>query len=289
MHYNIDLGIDGNFDNVNDGVDDDWVVFYEDETNGLTYLIAADYVPNSNTTLQTALAAAHLKPSGTYGVYQDTESKFPYTDMTSAGVSAGVARNRLTWNGTVNKLKHKATASLLDTTAWSGFALTNVPGTQAGDIQAVGGPTVDLWVASWIQRGYTPLYLGTNVAGETAEGSNYAKTYGSGYLISSTNPPSASSYSIGTSGLSKTGYSSSDATVNNPVYFPHTSAVSSCSGYWLASPTADTKTADVMYVNYVGSVFYNNFTYYTYGVRPVVSLQSNIIGNDNTSDIYYAN
>ena len=284
VHYNINLGIGAN----TSSVDDDWVVFYEDETNGLTYLIAADYVPNTNTALTAARTALGFTDSGTYNVYSSSSNASLKTSIASTVAT----RNRLSWynsNRTISKFKHKAVASLLDLEAWDGFVLKNTAGTEAYDssIQAVGGPTVDLWVASWNQRGYTPLYLATNT-------DEAASTNGNGYYVGTSENPTSTYQSIAynSSTFPKTGYNSSSASasnpsVNNKVYFPHTAGEQSCYGYWLASPSAYANAYYVMSVYYDGSVDASDFRIAGSGVRPVVSLSSSIIGENNASEIYY--
>ncbi len=302
VHYAVDLGIgkkvgdaiENSTDTVTaaQAVDDDWVVFYEDEANGYTYLIAADYVPVANSYLagaQGALAKAGLSSANTYAVYASSISNATTMDTLAS------TRYKLTWNGTINKLKHNATVALLNTTAWSGLALTNVN----ANITAVGGPTVDLWVASWIQRGYSPLYLATNVADEGTDGTN-AKNYGSGYYVGTAATPTTTYQRVvyNATSFPLTGYNSaapsqSNPSVNNKVYFPRTTATSdNCYGYWLAAASAcgfsTSAFNNVMLVNYGGLVSITNFSGTSYGVRPVVSLPSNIIGAvGSTSGIYY--
>lgn len=102
----------------------------------------------------------------------------------------------------------KAVAALLDTSAWSSFA-TGVNGAEA-----VGGPTLEMYVASWNAKGYTPLYCNNSSS--------------AGYYVGNTSSPSTTNINM----LSDAnGYA-------DTLYYPHTISVSNCSGYWLASPSA---------------------------------------------------
>ena len=296
VHYNVNLGIDGNWDEEDDGIDDDWVVFYEDDTNGYTYLIAADYIPNVNSALDAAKTKTGLKAGtgdyATYNVYQGSIGSLRSTVLDELAQR----RYKLSWNGKIrtDKLKHKATLALLDTEKWSSFVLKKTENGEEepynANITAVGGPTVDLWVASWIQRGYTTLYLAKDDSNEAeADQTSNAYKYGSGYCIGvETNP--TSTY-VDTSSLTKTGYNSSDASKNNSVYFPHTVQYKYCNGYWLASPSANNP-YNVVGVSYTGFVSSGQFHRQDYnGLRPVVALPTSILGADESSglEIYFVN
>ncbi|MBR6033531.1 MAG: hypothetical protein IKP28_02150 [Clostridia bacterium] len=285
VHYNVNLNIGTD----KNSVDDDWIVFYEDETSGLTYLIAADYVPNTNSALTAARTKGILDiytsdNAGKYCVCQNVQSK-----LKSIIQESTAKRNLLSWRGTINKLKHSATATLLDEDVWSDFVLTNVPNTSAGDIQAAGAATIDLWVASWNQKGYTPINISTNTQEEGTDGS-LATQYGSGYYIAAEDNPNSKS-SLTVSSLEKNGY-------NDKVYFPHSGSVDGCWGYWLASPGAAGSngrghTRAVQCVVCAtsdaneGNILSISFTGIACGLRPIISLPSNIIGENSNSEIYY--
>ncbi|MBR6034234.1 MAG: hypothetical protein IKP28_05850 [Clostridia bacterium] len=76
VHYEVPLGIGPTTGE--DAYSKDWGVFYEDEINGWTYLIAADFVPHTigeseNTIYETAIANAHLHSEETYLVYRSND------------------------------------------------------------------------------------------------------------------------------------------------------------------------------------------------------------------------
>ena len=279
VHYNIPLDLKDTTT-----VDDDWVVFYEDLENKITYLIAADCVPNSNATLTAARTlGGYTKASGT--------NKGVYKGVKKNTIDKNVAKRFLvSWydeNRTLKAYKHKAMATMLSPEVWDGFVLKNAEGTAPFDssIQAIGTPTIDLWVASWNQKGYTPLYLAIKPDADSG-------TYGNGYYMgTSPNPTGAS---VGTiKDLPKTGYKGYSSSTDK-VFYPTVSTNYYCFGYWLASPNCSNNEyrMSLIYWNsglsYSGGIASNPFNSDSgYGFRPVVSLSTDLIGNDSSSEIYY--
>ena len=125
-----------------------------------------------------------------------------------------------------------------------------------------------MWVKSWNKK-----------HGAESEDTNKLQLHdasnATGYFVgTSANPETSSSYYAYQSGT--TGYT-------DPLYYPHTSAVDNCYGYWLASPSAkgNDKVMCVWYSLYVyGDSFYNSGT----GIRPVVCLPSDITATWNETD-----
>ena len=113
-----------------------------------------------------------------------------------------------------------------------------------------------MWVASYNAKGYTPLYTNVN---------------NSGYCIG--NSEGTTDYYYYVTDDSNNGY-------GDTLYFPHQEAVSNCYGYWLASPSAY-NTYYVMRVNYDGGVDNNNYNGSNVGVRPLVSLKSEVTAVQN--------
>ncbi|MBR6034080.1 MAG: hypothetical protein IKP28_05055 [Clostridia bacterium] len=307
VHYNKNLEIGST-----DSVDDDWVVFYEDldingniDPNGCTYLIAADYVPRNIITTETSGTAGRAgltqTPTSAYiynVVWRDvagTLSSYPTATVTSTRLITNnnrVATNFSSWyqettngNTTTGNLasnKHKAVALLLDSTSWSDFIIPN--GAEQG-IQAVGTPTIELWAASWEQRGYDKLYW--SVYGDTA----YAWGYGIG---ESTNNLGME---FDVDNLTKNGHT---GTNRNPVYFPYDSPKDGCNGYLLASPSIGNNSnyyVSIMFVTNDGKI--GALSAYGVGwetnlcVRPVVSIPTSLIYTNrdlaeaNNGEIYY--
>ena len=271
VNYNINLGIGDT-----SKVTDDWKVFYDDGTN--IYIIAADYVPVSNTYLATAMTntgAVSYKNSYPYCVKWSSGTSFKTykngTTSTAANGAADIFTNRpagtayLEGRGFLGFWKEqtttsdyanaKMTASLMDTKAWEGFA-GGLPTGVTGTAYAIGGPTVSMWMESWnVTYPSDKLY--------------YNRASSAGYCVKAGGQPSTSDYSISdTTMKAKTGY-------NNTLYYPHQSALSNCTGYWLASPSAN-GTMSELYVWCNGYITEEYSFRDDRGVRPVVCLPSNV-------------
>ena len=138
-----------------------------------------------------------------------------------------------------------------------------------------------MWVASWNKKHGTE----TEESGKTGKtlfaNGNNDDTNKTGYYVGDKKDCSSTYYNLSSCG----GYS-------DPLYFPHhknenlnlfdgsdnysgdSGGNVTCYGYWLASPSAYSSYC-VMYVICSGSVYYSIY-YYGYGVRPVVSLKSDV-------------
>ena len=219
----------------NDVTLSNWKKFYEND-RGETYIILADYMPNSaiDTTQFTG-----INKSGSYVVYASNNRKQLIDAMNSSY-----------WNALKTGKLNAGTANEKNVTA----------------ISAVGSPTLDLWQVSWNAR-----YPNKDQTYTTNQ--LYITKNSTGYLVSRTNnPPTSSEYSANMSGSE--GYINSSSA--NPLYFPHTSATSdNCYGYWLASPSANS-TSSVMLVYCGSIVGRNDYNITSYAFRPVVCLPSSI-------------
>ena len=143
----------------------------------------------------------------------------------------------------------KATASLLNTSAWSGLV---------DDIyaeSAIGSPTLEMWVASWNDKGYTPLYC-NNCSSE-------------GYFIGTTSMPESTRLDI--TEIEDSGY-------DDTLYFPYKDSYEGCSGYFLASPSANqyNLSSDLKGISPSGIIGNCEYDSSHYGIRPVVELKSNV-------------
>ena len=277
VHYNVDLGI-GDISTV----DDDWVVFYEDKDKGITYLISAYFAPTANTTLQTIFSKIDFEAGDENGV-DCSQSHVPYKEINEETAE----RFLLSWHGTRDSNKLSMTRRLLDTDAWSDLSLKKADGTAYDNsILAVGTPTMELWLAAWKQRGYTPLYTGNNEAEESEAGSA-ASQHGSGYYLAKTENPTQND-SIYFEYLDKTGYSSEDENATDKVFFPKTAVTDEgCNTYWLAAPTASSSPSSMFTISASGTYYQGTVYHSTAAIRPVVSLSTSLIGNDSSSEIYY--
>lgn len=231
----------------------DWKVFYNSGTN--VYIIASGYLDVSllpNSTDDTTLL--NMCTMGTYAAYWQTST------LRSTGASditeAVKDKFMLSWwndNKTKTAYNVRATADLLKTTAWSKFA-TGISGAEA-----IGNPTLEMWVASWNDKG--ELY-GTD---------KYTKLYtsyqSSGYYLGTTESATDNYVSL-----------SDDEGYSDLLYFPNTSWVGSAGGYWLASP--DFSDNYNLYLIACGGdvgasiAVMNDSGFYNSAVRPVVCLPS---------------
>ena len=143
----------------------------------------------------------------------------------------------------------KPVSGLLNTNNWTAFVDTNYAD------YAIGGPTLNMYIASWNAKGYTTLYTNTNTNG----------------------------YYVGTSANSETTYvdMSNTAGYGDTLYYPHQSDSSNCYAYWLAAPSGY-NTYYIVSVGYNGYVYNNGFYSYHFGVRPLVSLKSGVTLQENS-------
>ena len=129
----------------------------------ITYLISAYFAPTANTTLQTIFSKIDFEAGDDEYKVACNQSHVPYKEINQETYE----RFLLSWKGTRDSNKLSMTRRLLDTDAWSDLALKKDDGTVYDEsILAIGTPTMELWLAAWKQKGYTPLYCATNEADE---------------------------------------------------------------------------------------------------------------------------
>ena len=227
----------------------EWKVFYA--TTDRIYLIASDYVHYSK------LTNAYKNGASCYNT-----SDYPYsyywhgggTSLETTGRQDGIfMATGYTLNS--SNINSKCVSGLLNTNNWTKFVDTNYAD------YAIGGPTLNMYIASWNAKGYTKLYTNTNTNGY--------------YVGTSANPETPKVDMSNTAGYGDT------------LYYPHQSEYFGCNGYWLAAPSAD-KPSHFMDVDRYGDVSY--FGYHTIdgeyyidlGVRPLVSLKSGVTLKKNS-------
>ena len=220
VNYPIDLNKDGNTTN-------DWKIFYKDN-NGYVYLIA-----NNNQNLYTdilTLAGMQESTQNKYCVYWKNIPQYnEITDFVKT-------RYKMGWNKSKTNPNIKSVSQLLNTNNWKNLVNTNYA------IDAIGAPTVEMWVESWNEKGYKKSYYNNN--GDT------------GYCVGDVEAPTT----MHIEGLS----------TEDTLYFPDYLA------YWLASPAAG-HTGNLLCINNPGiSYAYFQFDYWT--IRPVVCLKNDISG-----------
>ena len=235
----------------------DWRIFYSDwkekseeqNTNNPTdthiFLITGD---NINTTETDRINPATGMTTSGYSAYWDSEPAFQTVDSTT--LTRFKATEYTLQSGINNS---KCVSTLLNDNNWSSYKDS---GNKAE--KAIGSPTVEMWMDSWNER-----YPDNKVYRKAS-----TSTSNPGYYVGTSQNPST--FGIDSSVMS-VGY-------NNKSYYPHTDIYNRTIGYWLASTSAETS-ARILTVNYDGIVNYYSYGNDSFGVRPVVSLNSGITVN----------
>ena len=225
----------------------DWRIFYSDGTH--IFLITGDYVDlsvanrlNSNTGM-TKIGTKYRAnwssaPSSLQTVEDTVKTRF---------MATGYTLNSSNENS-------KCVSTLLNASNWESYKDNNGMAEYA-----VGGSTIEMWMDSWNKR-YPSDKLYCN------------NTNSDGYYVGTSSKPTNSYIDSSVMSL-KDGY-------NNSLYYPHHESVSdgdkTCNSYWLASPSASDYNR-VLIVGFSGYVYGLNAYYSAFmGLRPVVSLNSEI-------------
>ena len=253
---------------------DDWKIFYKDDS--YVYIITSDYLNNEN--LPTGL---NMSKHGENGAYWASEDNF--TSTGASNITAEVANKyNLSWlNSNTSSINPnaRATADLLNVSAW-----TAKFGNASKGIEAIGGPTLEMWVKSWNAK--STLQLKTE----------YDST---GYYIGPTTTTESLSEINDEEDSAKGGKEvelSSDTNLysEGSLYFPYISIHNGCFGYWLASPSG----GGANYITivgaagdggYIGDPGGNAYSDYVNSVRPLVSIPSSLIGEKDESGAWTVN
>ncbi len=236
VDYPIDLNEDGDTTN-------DWRIFYNNGTN--VFMIAADYVKNNSIYLDNA--GTGMTIDDTYKLYWNS---VPNVQTVEANI---LSLFKQSWTDYSTNENGRCVSTLLNTNNWDGFVNTSYAS------YAIGGPTIEMWVASYNAKGDTVLYTNKNITG---------------YYIGNTEGTTDYSYNL-----------SDDARYDDTLYFSHQEGFNNCTGYWIASPS-DIDPNQLMRVHYSGDV--GNYSYKgTYvGIRPVVSLKADITAMKDVKGIW---
>ena len=152
-----------------------------------------------------------------------------------------------------NNNNTKYVGYLMDTEKW-----TEKYGNDTYAEFAIGGPTIELYLASWNSFDIDKMYCGN--------------TNGYGYYIGGSEAEKDTTRQV--------------SEYKNQLYYPGTSNSQDYNGYWLASPSASGSN-NVLYVGCLNAKNCNNDNYY--GFRPVVCLKSNYkleqVGNEEAYNI----
>ncbi len=249
VEYGIDLNGNGN-------KKDDWRVFYVDD-NGNTFIIAADYVVGDKcsevkTAIETNSQMFESRVTGGYDKFcyvfsnktnyncydghnttvenENTISKkqCSYPELFMA--TGYYCSDHVGADGKNENINSRYVSTLLCSDNWNPLV-----DKKYGASYAIGGPTIEMWVASWNEK-----------YGKDKD--KYGITL---YANGNNNDTSETGYYIGNSESTTDSYCSvsrcSNGT-NDTLYFPHDSANldsdgdgeadGACSGYWLSSPSA---------------------------------------------------
>ena len=314
VNYDINLGI-GEDEASKASYLDDWKVFYDDGIN--IFIIAADYVPVSNSYLATAMTnmgAISADYTFPYGVKWTSSTPFKTYKSESATISSETSTHGAK---DIFVTRPNGTSNLIDNKGFLGFWKAEMEKT--GATKTIDGETngndnanarmiaclmdTKVWVGfagGTLPSGVTgtayaiggptlSMFVESwNVSRTTKLGYNSIGGSGFGYKVNI----DGGSYSTKADLSEKadyTGIKRTDTNYTNDLYFPHTgnSEFINCSDYRLASPSAN-GTNYGMCVKFKGIVTYSSPSSANSGVRPVVCLPSEIglKTNSNNSNLY---
>ncbi len=227
----------------------EWKVFYQDGKN--VFIIASDYLPiNKLPETNTGLSGTE----GTFRIYWEKDIDFQPEWSLHKDSFLATKYDFDTYKDEVNLGKVTA---LLNTNNWIAFANGTSDGKNIIDGQAIGSPTLEMWIASWNAKGYTPLYC------------DNIRQYGY-YVGTNSNP---TEYSQFVRDLPVSGF-------DDKLFFPHKESYGRSEGYWLASPSAYFTEA-ISIVTREGEISYQYGGHQGLSVRPVVCLNANVLAGQN--------
>lgn len=232
---------------------EDWRIFYNDGEN--VFLISTDIIDNNLVDTE----KTGLFIYGGKAVYWNNVASIPYEGMTD--VNGDIASKYMF--GWLNSYPNsettgaKATAALFDVAAWANFVDTKYAES------AIGGPTAEMFIASWNERakliGYVELSYSYEDYGYEILNIPYDE-YGS--------------------------HLPSNDGIDNSLYYKISAEDFGGGSYFLASPSNAYKnetsiTEDgtgLVRCGYTGQIGGSEVNYILSGIRPVVCLKADIIG-----------
>ncbi len=311
VDYGLDLSGDKDFTN-------DWRIFYvgENTKDGKKetriFLIAADYVPNTCEALNQAEALANMTKSTEEGYgaccSRWTESspvKYHCNDKHNLNLNSSQPQcsfpeifmpsgsfcnkgdhyycsDHVGNTGAEGNINSRCASSLQCTGNWKPF-VDNSKKFNCADY-AIGGPTLEMWVASWNQKHGGQVENGGVTLYAKGKKTNQTSAESSGYTVG-----------IGSAGILTYYKVNSTKGYGDTLYFPHqkyqnlvlfegtetaadgsdTENNTSCNNYLLSSP-ANNALNYIMSVNYTGQVTSTYIGSVMSGIRPVVSLKPDV-------------
>ena len=246
----------------------DWKIFYND--GDTVFLISSDYIKLSGTESITGkefLDKAGLVElsSGEYNVYwENPASTLQETNQNDLFRGNGYILKSINKNS-------RTTATFLNTNNWNEFKDNNNYARYV-----IGCPTIEMWIDSWNE-----VYISEKL--EYTPNNN-----GNGYKVAVLGE-SYRDDGIGGGTMRKMSYYvNRDTDDTGLLYFPHPGEAgfswNSCLGYWIASPFDNNDTDwQILRVSNGGNIQPSDIRSTGYGIRPVVALDSSIIGTKESN------
>lgn len=155
-------------------------------------------------------------------------------------------------------------------------------------IEAIGGPTLEMWVESWNEKG---KLLGTDDYIELKTDYNMI-----GYLIGPSTVEDLGKLGSDVNYGYQYQFDTDCAGYADPLYFPYTTVENECNGCWVASPNAGAsgllsmgvpESHFEMVVNYQGTLTSNGMfgSSLEYACRPLVAVPANLITTDSSGNL----
>ena len=231
----------------------DWKIFYSDGSN--VYLITTEYVdpailPEKDGAKPDQGDATNYPKAARFNniLSQYSTGSAGITDEKMKAFNSDYYAKEYTSGNNAN---FKAVAYMLDKEIWSALYANS------SAEYAVGGPSIEMLMKS------------------------YCITHSDKKDLYKTQASSATGYQVSNNGgTSYANYISGMLSTSDTLYVLPSAATSGANAMWLASPSADYGDR-VMHVYYSGKMSYNYYTYATFGFRPLVCLNSNILLNWN--------
>jgi hypothetical protein len=237
----------------------DWRIFYKDD-EGYVYLIASYVLLNSEVPEETTMIGFTPRDEKGYTEERPYATYWGSNLPTYKEISTDVAtRYKFNFRYKYNGYRSMSCISeLLDTAKWTRFVDTKYA------LDAVGAPTLEMWVASWNEKGYTNIYYDN---------------------------ASMMGYYIGKESLAnKTTEELSDC--NNIIVSPderdklYFSGFTSSWGYWLASPCPEYYGHYIYCLKNNTGIVANVYRDGNPAVRPVVCLKANITATQDENGVW---
>ena len=247
---------------INTSLNDKWKIFYADESNIFLIpdsYISVDYLPVAESYESLSVS----RPLSEYNTYCASFELDFYGNPLAVNAE-GSSFLFSSWTDYSSTGAEWVVGALLHTDLWS-----NLVDSDWADC-AIGGPTLEMWCASWNSKGqdYQHLYWD-------------ADTEGYGYYVGTSEDPWSSQCTLSSYGSSSLGTGYYDS-----LYFPDRSDENP-NYYYLASPAGQSYYGDdMMGIDYNGWVNKETCTGGWPGFRPIVRLRSAVLLTTSATEGY---